>query len=372
MSKNVSPLPAAKPRRDPLDNFLKPLLDPLYQRIDEELHADPFQRDPKVVASMAPLLKLVTSYFNSEVRGWENLPTKGPMLIVGNHSGGAETNDLAYFLDRWIEERGIGEPLYSLAYDLLFTYPVWGPRMRKLGIIPANPENARAALERGAAVVVFPGGDYEVFRPWSERNRIEFGGHVGFIKVALATGVPVVPMTIHGAHQSTVVLTRGRRIARALGLNKLHIQVYPFIWNIPFGVTPASVPSIPLPSKVTVHLDEPLDWSRFGAKGARSDKVVRRCYVEITTVMQNRLDALAREHPYPVLTRLNELRPSQVLLRGLRRLLAGTEPKSEKPSRRRKPHATAKRARKPARAARKTPARAAPAGSRKRRAKTGR
>lgn len=357
---------AAKPKHDPLDSLLKPLLEPLHERIDHELHADPFQRDPRVVASTVPLLKLVTGYYNSEVRGWENLPKKGPMLIVGNHSGGAETNDLAYLLHRWIEERGVEEPLYSLAYDLLFTYPVWGRRMRKLGIIPANPKNARAALERGSAIVVFPGGDYEVFRPWSERNRIEFGGHVGFVKLALETGVPVVPMTIHGAHQSTVVLTRGRRIARAIGLDKLHIQVFPFIWNIPFGITPASVPSLPLPSKVTVHLDPPLDWSRFGAKGSRNRKVVRQCYDEITTVMQTRMDALAREHPYPVLTRLNDLRPSQLILRGVRSLFASGAPKPDQARKRPKTRPAPKRSRTPARADRKSKRRGAPTGSRKR------
>jgi 1-acyl-sn-glycerol-3-phosphate acyltransferase len=311
---------------DPFDEILRPLVAPLRERIDDELHADPFQRDPATVAAVLPLLKLITGYFSCEVRGWENVPKRGPMLIVGNHSGGAETTDLAYLLVPWIEDRGADAPLYALTYDLTFTYPGLGPLVRKLGAIPANMANARAALESGAAVVVFPGGDFEVFRSWSERNRIEFGGHVGFVKLALATGVPVVPMTIHGAHQSTIVLTRGRRIARGTGLSRLHIKVFPFIWNIPFGVTPAFVPSIQLPAKVTVHFDEPLDWSRFGARGAARETVLHRCYEEITAVMQRRLDQLAGEHPYPVLTRLNELRPSQILLRAGRRLFDRATP----------------------------------------------
>lgn len=342
-------------RRDPLDEILKPLVRPIRRRIDEELHVDPFQRDPKEVAALRPLLKLLCGYFGSEVRGWSNLPKKGPMLVVGNHSGGAGTTDLVFFLDRWLEERGAEEPLYSLAYDLLFAYPIYGPRLRKLGVIPANPRNARAALERGATVAVFPGGDYEVFRPWSKRNRIDFGHHFGFVKVALATGVPVVPMTIHGAHQSTLVLTRGRRFARTSGLNRLHIKVFPFIWNIPFGITPAFVPSIQLPAKVTVHIDEPLDWSRFGRKAANDDKIVRRCYNEITDIMQHRLDALAREHPYPILSRVNELRPSRILQRYTRRATERPVPKRKSPRltserhppRKRKPLSKKARAAKP-------------------------
>lgn len=81
---------------------------------------------------------------------------------------------------------------------------------------------------------MFPGGDFEVFRPWSERNEIEFGDHKGFVQLALATGIRVVPMTIHGAHQSTIVITRGRRIARATGLNRLHVKE---VARRPFGGT---------------------------------------------------------------------------------------------------------------------------------------
>lgn len=314
-----------------LGGIARQLVSPLRHRIREELEAEGFQRDPETVAAFVPFLKWINAYFSSEVRGWENLPARGPVLIVGNHSGGAETSDLAYLMLRWIEERGVRAPLYALAYDLTFTYPVVGPLLRKLGGIPASPANARAALETGAAVVVFPGGDFEVFRPWRQRNRIDFGGHTGFVKVALEAGVPVVPMTIHGAHQSTIVLTRGRQIARNTGLERLHIKVFPFIWNIPFGITPAFVPSIQLPAKVTVHLDEPLDWSRLGARAARRPAVVRRCYDEITAVMQRRLDQLAREHPYPVLARLDELRPSRVLLRNARRLLARSPATTERP-----------------------------------------
>jgi len=323
-------------RRDPLDELLKPLLKPIRQSIDEELEVDPFQRDPKEVAGTKPWIKLVSAYFHSEVRGWHNLPKEGPMLIVGNHSGGAETSDFAFFMDKWLDERGPEEPLYSLAYDLLFSYPYYGPRLRRLGVIPANSENAKRAIERNASVLVFPGGDYEVFRPWSERNRIDFGDHTGFVKLALETGVPVVPMTIHGAHQSTLVLTRGHQIAHGTGLDNLHIKVFPFIWNIPFGITPAFVPSIQLPAKVTVHIDEPLDWSHLGAKSARNQKVVRQCYDEITGVMQDRLDALAKEHPYPILSRVNELRPSRILSRYARRFFETPEPESSPSPRRTK------------------------------------
>jgi 1-acyl-sn-glycerol-3-phosphate acyltransferase len=298
-----------------LPGLLQPLLDTIGSVVQAETRVDPFQRDPAFIARLLPLVDAVNLYFDTEVRGWENVPARGPFLIVGNHSGGAEPNDLWFLLSKWVHDRGPEAPLYALAYDLLFAYPVIGPMLRWLGNIPAHPTNARRALKMGAAVAVFPGGDYEVFRPWSQRDRIVFGGHTGFVELALATGVPVVPMTIHGAHQSTITLTRGRWIARLTGLDRLHVNVFPFIWNIPFGLTPAFVPTVHLPAKVTVHFGTPLDWSRYGTQRARDPKLLKKCYEEITRRMQDTLDTLAREHPYPVLTRMNDLRPSRVLRR---------------------------------------------------------
>jgi 1-acyl-sn-glycerol-3-phosphate acyltransferase len=288
-----------------------PLLRSLGDAIQQGLNEDPFQRDPAFIRRILPLVKSINLYFGTEIRGWNNVPGKGPFLIVGNHSGGAGTSDTAPLLAKWVEDRGSADPLYSLGYDLLFTYPVIGPWLRKLGVLPANHDNAREAVRRSAAVVVFPGGDYEVFRPWTERNRIEFGGHKGFVQLALATGVQVVPMTIHGAHQSTVVLTRGRRLARATGLSRLRIKVFPFVWNIPLGPAPAFVPSLQLPAKVTVEFGKPLDWSHYGRKAAHDQGVVQKCYDEITRTMQFTLNALAEERPNPILMRLNELRPSR-------------------------------------------------------------
>jgi len=244
------------------------------------------------------------------------------MLIVGNHSGGAQTMDTAPLLERWIEDRGLETPLYMLGYDLLFAFPVIGPWWRKLGLLRANRELARSALRSGAAAVVFPGGDYEVFRPWRERNHVDFGGRMGFIELAIAARVPVVPMTIHGAHESTIVLTRGRQLAHWMGLERLHIKVFPFIWNLPLGVTPAFVPSLQLPAKVTVQFGKPLDWTHFTPRQGREPEVLRTCYTQITGIMQHTLDGLAREHPYPVLDRLTELAPNRIV----RRLLGGRPP----------------------------------------------
>lgn len=275
-------------------------------RVNGETRQPAFRRDPAFIERIFPVAKAVSLYFGAEFRGWEHVPRDAPCLIVGNHSGGAEPPDFWLLLYKWVTERGAEAPLYSLAYDLLFGMPGMASWLRRVGIIPASHANAHRALAMGAAVAVFPGGDYEVFRPWRERNRIEFGGRLGFVKLAIAERVPVVPMTIHGAHQSTLVLTRGRGLAHAIGMDRLHVNVFPFLWNIPFGPAPAFVPSIHLPAKVIVEFGTPLDWSRHHRR--RDDPaVLHACYREITTTMQRTLDRLAREDPHPILSRLREL-----------------------------------------------------------------
>jgi 1-acyl-sn-glycerol-3-phosphate acyltransferase len=308
------------------DHLMEPLLDRIDEILRHESQADPFQRDPELLELLLPLMHAVRLYFGGEVRGFENLPEGKPTLIVGNHSGGMMTFDPFHLMLEWAHARGLESPLYALSYDLLFAFPGMGPFFRKLGCLPASHENARRALDRGASVVVFPGGDYEVFRPWVDRNRIRFGHRMGFIALALTTGASVVPMTIHGAHESTLVLTRGHRLAGRLGLDRLRVKVFPILWNFPFGVAPAFVPTLPLPSKVTVQLGEPMDWGHLGPEDAENPEVLQRCYEELTGCMQETLDGLTEERPYPILSRLNDMRPSRIARRAISRFSRGAGP----------------------------------------------
>jgi 1-acyl-sn-glycerol-3-phosphate acyltransferase len=312
---------AAGSRWSVIGTLLGPVVGAFEPAVEHAREIDPFQRDPESVRRILPLLRAVNCYFSAEIRGWKNVPKRGPFLLVGNHSGGAQPIDPAPFLARWIEERGAEAPVYALAYDLDIAAPVVGSWLRRLGMIPASHDNAMRAFEMGAPVIVFPGGDYEVFRPWRNRNRIAFGGRDGFVKLALAAGVPVVPMTIHGAHESTFVLTRGHRLARLAGLDRLNVQVFPFVWNIPFGVMPAFIPTLQLPAKITIRVGTPIDWSEHGPEAADDPEVVQACYRQVTRRMQRTLTALAREDPCPILTRLGELRPDRITRRALARIL---------------------------------------------------
>ena len=128
-----------------------------------------------------------------------------------------------------------------------------------------------------------------------------------FIKLALKKGIPVYPVVSHGGHESSIVLSRGRRIAKALGLQKFRTYSMPLVLTIPWGVVIGPIPSFPIPTKVTLQVCEPMDWGHLGPEDAENEEVIDRCYREIEERMQSTLDELAREHPYPILSRLRTL-----------------------------------------------------------------
>ena len=287
--------------------ILSPLVGPLSHRIADGVADPSVHRDPAFIGRQLRHVSRYTSYFSPEVRGIENLPEKGPVLLVGNHSC------LFYMPDAWVvgqaitARRGLDQPAFALAYDLLFAVPAVGPFLRRIGAVPAGGPEAERALAAGALVLVYPGGDLEACRPWTERDRVDMAGRTGFVRLALRAGVPVVPVVAHGSHHAVIVLSRGQGLARALGLHRLRINVFPILVGPPFGVTSILAPPLPMPASVTVEFLPALDWTGHGAGAATEDAVVASCYAEITDVMQGALDRLRAERPHPVLRGLTRL-----------------------------------------------------------------
>jgi 1-acyl-sn-glycerol-3-phosphate acyltransferase len=282
------------------------LIDRLGERVERELHHELSGRDPAFIARMLPVLDAVLAYFDPEVLGFERVPRTGPMLIVGNHSGGIYMPDHWAFFRRWIRERGVEEPLYSLGFDFLFALPGFSTLARRFGSVPASQANATRLLEQGESVIVYPGGDEDDYRPWTERHLVELHGRAGFVRLALRQQVPVVPMVAHGSHDAIIVVTRGDALARRLGLDRLRIKILPLVAGPPWGIAPVIVPTWPLPAKVTVQVCEPIDWSHLGREAADDPDVVRRCYDQIVEHMQANLDALVATHPHPILARISD------------------------------------------------------------------
>ncbi len=275
------------------------LLGPLAKSIGSRLSADLDDRDPDFIRENLPLNWLIsTLWFRGEARNLENVPEKGPVLLVGNHSGGNLTPDTIVFTVAFCTYFGVERPFYQLAHNLVLASPV-GPLLRRYGTVSASHEHAREALEAGAAVLVYPGGDWEVHRPSWERNIVDFAGRKGFIRLARDAGVPIVPVVSIGGQETALFLSNGNWLARLLGLDKsLRLKVLPISIALPWIVNVGDFLShLPLPAKITIEVLEPIDLEeQFGA-----DPDLDEVYDHVTTVMQDALDGLAAERRLPVL-----------------------------------------------------------------------
>lgn len=260
-------------------------------------------RDPGFIEALMGPLDTALRWFDPEVTGFEHLPADGPVLIVGNHSGGVFMPDYWAFLREWVRHRGADAALYSLGLDAVFSMPGIAPLARRMGCVPARRTNADELLGEGAAVLVYPGGDEDDYRPWTERHRVDLRHHEGFVRLALRRQVPVVPLVSHGSHDCLIVVQRGDELAHLLGLDRLRIHVLPLVVG-PLGLALLPAAGPPFPAKVVARLCEPFDWSHHGTDAADDPEIVRRCYEEMETRMQENLDELVELLPHPVRARL--------------------------------------------------------------------
>ena len=270
------------------------ILDWARQKIAAQVpKADLDQRDPDYIRDQLPGLWLLASlYFRADVRGLDRIPADGPVLLVGNHSGGNVPPDTFVFTLAFCSYFGVERPFYQLVHNLVALYPAlrWLP---KFGTVAASPDNARLALESGAAVLVYPGGDYEVYRPSWQRHVVDLGGRTGFVRLARETGVPIVPVASVGGQETALFLGRGQGLARLLMLDKiLRLKSLPISLALPWGLNVTDwLGHIPLPAKVVIEVQEPIT----------ADDDDQAVYDEVVASLQAGVNRLAAERRFPVI-----------------------------------------------------------------------
>src|SRR3954453_850561 len=253
--------------------------------------------DPDYIRRLLPVWRAVMgTYFRGEARGLDNIPDEGPALLVGNHSGGTLIADTFVFAGEFYEHFGADRRFHQLAHDIAARFP--GTGISRWGTVAASHDNARKAFAKGAPVLVYPGGDYETFRPSWHSDRIEFGGRKGFVRLAIEQGVPIVPVVAIGGQETALFLTRGERAAEASGgADKTRIKVLPVALAPPFGISLLDLPvRIPLPAKITIEVLPPIDLEkRFGPNPDYEE-----VFEGVTGEMQETLSELQEERSLPV------------------------------------------------------------------------
>lgn len=256
--------------------------------------------DPGHVARVLDWMETLVGpgkWFDVSVRGWEHIP-QAPALFVTNHSGGSSPFDIFGLLYAWHRHYRLRRVIHPLTHEFLLSAPLAAPFFSRGGAIRANREQALSTLtELRRDVLVAPGGDSDSWRPWRRRYEVEFAGHVGYARIALRAGVPIVPVANAGAHDTLLVLTDGRGIARRLHLHELfRIDVFPVHLSLPWGIGVGPLPHIPVPAKLRYQIGPPIYPLEACTPGEEpSEELVRECDARVRARLQGQLDVLA--HP---------------------------------------------------------------------------
>ncbi|MBV8217241.1 MAG: acyltransferase family protein [Solirubrobacterales bacterium] len=242
---------------------------------------------------------LMDYWFRMEIEGWEKLP-EPPALLIGIHSGAPFVWDAWTVGVQWWRHFGEERPLHGTAHDALMALPGVGAYFRRMGVLPAAPDSIAAALAAGRDVALWPGGERDSLRPWTKRDEAVLAGRTGFVKLAIRSAVPIVPVATVGGPDSMPVLATGRRLAKLLALDRIaRLKMFPIAIQVPWGVSPALLPEIPLPTKIRTAFGDPIELDADPER-ADDDRYVQTKYREVCASIQSGMDALARRRRLPL------------------------------------------------------------------------
>jgi 1-acyl-sn-glycerol-3-phosphate acyltransferase len=208
-----------------------------------------------------------------------------PVLFVANHGFGGvfDLNVIAFAIAR--RASGDERPVTILTHQIAWQLGVGG-LIEPFGARKASHDAAITAFAEGHHLLVFPGGDVDAFKSWTDRNTVVFAGRTGFARLAIDNGVPIVPVVTSGAGESVVVLDDGAALARVTGVReRFRLNRLPTTLSIPWGINIGAVgllPYLPLPTKLRTTM---LPAMRADADERPEDYAER-----VRSVMQAELD----------------------------------------------------------------------------------
>ncbi len=237
-----------------------------------EYGVDPYGLDLEfAIAAVAPLLWLYRNWFRVRLHGLENVPGEGRVVLVSNHSGQLPF-DAAMIGVALLVEKDPPRVARALVEKWVPTLPFVSTFMARCGQIVGTPENCRRLLSADEAILVFPEGVRGLNKPFSERYQLQRFG-TGFLRLALESGAPVVPVGVVGAEEQAPALLDVKPLARLLGFPA-------------FPITPTLLP-FPLPSRYQIRFGEPL---RFEGSPDDEDAVLEGKVAEVERAVKSLLD----------------------------------------------------------------------------------
>jgi 1-acyl-sn-glycerol-3-phosphate acyltransferase len=217
---------------------------------------DPFGVSKRHLGMFFSMLGLFyKGYFRVRSYGIQNIPDTGPAMLISNHSGGIPA-DAGMIMASVFFDHEPPRVTHGMVEKFAQNWPVVSPWFSRLGQLPGLPEHAVRILESGRLLLVFPEGARGTGKLFKDRYQlVRFG--TGFMRIALQTGVPIVPIAFVGGEEALPTLYHAKTLAKISGA--------PY-WPVPPHLIP-----FPLPVQCEVHYGEPL---RFEGSGDEPDHVI--------------------------------------------------------------------------------------------------
>lgn len=214
-----------------------------------DLAFDAFGMDPAVLQSLRPSLDaLVDRWFRLQLEGTTAVPD-GRVIFVANHGGALPWDALVLLVAL---SRATGRVVRPLVEDPVIAAPFLGTLMSRLGCVRASQENASRLLDRGEAVLVFPEGMQGLGKPWGRRHQLQRFGRGGFVRLAVRTQTPLVPVAVVGGEETAPLLGKIEAMKALLPDLAPWLPITPlFPWLGPLGL-------LPLPARWAVRVSDPV------------------------------------------------------------------------------------------------------------------
>ncbi len=266
-----------------LKNFLSALSPFSYgsQQDYEKLLAeefDPFGRDPQFELKIKPLFDfLYYKYWRITPVGLENIPSQGRALLVSNHSGTLAYDGsmirMAVSCDHTAQR-----DVRFLVEDFVYYLPFIGSAMYRLGGVRASAENAEKLLNQDHLVAVFPEGVKGIGKYYSQRYHLQRFGRGGFVRLAIKTRSPIIPVAVIGAEEIHPILYKSTLLAKPLGIP--YVPFTPTLpWLGPLGL-------IPFPSKWTLYFGKPIHLEDYNPKILEDELAIHQLSEQVRSKIQ--------------------------------------------------------------------------------------
>jgi 1-acyl-sn-glycerol-3-phosphate acyltransferase len=259
-------LELAGPRAEALRAIPKPA---------NEFGVDSFGFDPEfALSAVAPFAWLYRRYFRVEAHGVEKVP-RGRALLVGNHAGQIPIDGAMVGVALLLE----GSPpriVRTMTEKWAASLPYISTIFARSGQIVGTPENCRRLLAAGEAVLVFPEGVRGISKLWPQRYQLQDFG-LGFMRLALETDTPIVPVAIIGSEEQAPALLNLKSVGKLIGFPALPVT----LTGLPF----------PLPTKYRMYFGDPLRFTGSpDEEDAELDKKVRVVRTTLQGMLQQGLE----------------------------------------------------------------------------------